>query len=448
MSLKRKRTDLSLADKYEAVKLLKKNVPQTEIAKRLGCSQPQISTISKNRDAIQAEYEGCSNPERKRQRSGKAPTVESALTEWFTAARSRDIPISSNILQEKAVDLASQMNINDFNATSGWLSRWKQRNNIGFKKMHGEKKDADQEAVNHWIDNILPNLLETYSPDNIFNADETGIYYRALPDGTLTFKTDAIAGSKKAKDRVTAMVCVNVSGSDKQRLLVIRKSRDPRCFRGKKSLPVVYRSSANAWMTSDIFREWLKDFNKQMVRQNRKVLLLVDNCSAHPKDAADRLSNVKLEFLPANTTSVIQPCDQGIIKNLKTLYRSQVETVAEEEEEIDIPEGFNREEFLNYVDSDTDLACHRLPTDEDICAQFMNEEKSRDLEIDSEEEDEIQLPVSSSEAKDALSVLRRYLEDNGCEDFNDLYSLEEKCDSLATRLKKQKKITEFINWIP
>ncbi|XP_048759253.2 tigger transposable element-derived protein 6-like [Ostrea edulis] len=199
-----------------------------------------------------------------------------------------------------------------------------------------------------------------------------------------------------------------MSGSDKQRLLVIGKSRDPRCFRGKKSLPVVYRSSAKAWMTSDIFREWLKDFNKQMVSQNWKVLLLVDNCSAHPKDAADRLSNVKQEFLLSNTTSVIQPCDQGIIINLKTLYRSQVvrkiineidsvcsatdiarkltllyavhllskawkgvktstvvncyrkagfvqETVAEEEEEIDIPEGFNREEFLNYVDSDTDL---------------------------------------------------------------------------------------------
>jgi hypothetical protein len=42
MSLKRKRKDLSLADKYEAVKLLKKNIPQTEISKKLGCSQPRL----------------------------------------------------------------------------------------------------------------------------------------------------------------------------------------------------------------------------------------------------------------------------------------------------------------------------------------------------------------------------------------------------------------------
>jgi hypothetical protein len=166
--------------------------------------------------------------------------VESALKEWFSNARSKDIPISTNILQEKAKDLASKMKITVFNATGGWLSRWKHRNNIGFKKMHGEK-DADQEAADHWINNILPQLLETYSPENVYSADETGIYYRALPDGTLTFKTDKIAGSKKAKDRVAVLVCANMDGSDKQKLMVIGKSRDPQCFQGIKGLPVTYR---------------------------------------------------------------------------------------------------------------------------------------------------------------------------------------------------------------
>jgi hypothetical protein len=492
--------------RHEAVKLLKKNIPQTEIAKKLGCSQPQISSISKNRDAIQAEFESCSNPELKRHRSGKAPVVESALKEWFSNARSKDIPISTNILQEKAEDLASKMKITDFSATGGWLSRWKHRNNIGFKKMHGEKKDADQEAADQWINNILPQLLETYSPENVYNADETGIYYRALPDGTLTFKTDKIAGSKKAKDRVTVLVCANMDGSDKQKLMVIGKSRDPRCFRGIKSLPVTYQSSSNAWMTSDIFREWLKMFNKEMVRKNKKVVLLVDNCSAHPKDAADRLSNVKLEFLPSNTTSVIQPCDQGIIRNLKTLYRTRVvkkiirdidnvtsataiarkltlldavhllsrawkdvkistiincyrkagfaqDPADEEEEEINIPDGLDKEQFLNYVESDCDLECHRQPTDDDICSQFtqFNQEDNGQIsrEADSEDEDEeMELPPSSTEAKEALSLLRRYLEVHGCDDFNDFYSLEDKCESVADNLKTQRKITEFIHWIP
>ena len=114
--------------------------------------------------------------------------------------------------------------------------------------------------------------------------------------------------SVKCKDHVTALVCANMDGSDKRRLLIIRKSKEPRCFRGK-SLPVTYRANKNAWMTAEIFTDWIREFNREMCKKKRKVILLVDNCSAHPKESADCLNNVWLEFLPPGTTSVIQPCD-------------------------------------------------------------------------------------------------------------------------------------------
>ena len=94
MSNKRKRNDLSLADKYEVIKLLEQKMPQTQIAQKMGCSQGQVSRISSNRANIMEEYESNANPERKRHRSGKAADVEAALTTWFTNARSRDIPVS------------------------------------------------------------------------------------------------------------------------------------------------------------------------------------------------------------------------------------------------------------------------------------------------------------------------------------------------------------------
>ena len=67
-------------------------------------------------------------------------------------------------------------------------------------------------------------LLEKYEPCNVYNADETGIYYRALPDGTLTFSTDALSGSKKAKERITALVAVNMDGTDKRPLFILVKA--------------------------------------------------------------------------------------------------------------------------------------------------------------------------------------------------------------------------------
>jgi len=69
-------------------------------------------------------------------------------------------------------------------------------------------------------------------------------------------------------------------------------------------------------MKSSIFEDWLTDLNKEFIQSNRKILFFVDNCSAHPEI---ELSNIKLQFLPENTTSLIQPLDQGIIKSFKVI---------------------------------------------------------------------------------------------------------------------------------
>lgn len=50
----------------------------------------------------------------------------------------------------------------------------------------------------------LPNILQAYTPDNIYNADETGIFYKMLPDKTMEFKDVNCHGGKKNKERITA----------------------------------------------------------------------------------------------------------------------------------------------------------------------------------------------------------------------------------------------------
>ena len=47
--------------------------------------------------------------------------------------------------------------------------------------------------------------------------------------------------------------------------------------------------------------------------------MFVDNCSAHPDSI--EASNLKLVFLPPNTTSKLQPMDAGVIQAVKTKYR-------------------------------------------------------------------------------------------------------------------------------
>jgi hypothetical protein len=144
-------------------------------------------------------------------------------------------------------------------------------------------------------------------------------------DGSLCYKLVKLLGSKKAMDRITVVCCSNMSGTDKKKLLVIRKSAMPRYFKGLKmdSLRVKYYGNKNAWMTSVIFKKWLMRWDVELQRKSRRVLLILDNSAAHPQ-CSECEKNIPLEFLPVNTTSLVQALDIGIIKNLKMLYRGKL----------------------------------------------------------------------------------------------------------------------------
>jgi len=189
-------------------------------------------------------------------------------------------------------------------------------------KVQGESKEADGKEANALTENNVAKLIEKYGPDNIYNADEMGFYFRALPDSTYVEKSKKRfeRGVKVAKDRLTVLVCNNMASS-KSRLLVIGQSKQPQCFKNVKTFPMEYRSSRNAWMTSQIWTNWLQNWDLQLCKENKNILLLVDNCSAH---ADVPLKQIHMMFLPPNTTSLIQPCDMDIIRALKAYACNEI----------------------------------------------------------------------------------------------------------------------------
>lgn len=56
---------------------------------------------------------------------------------------------------------------------------------------------------------------------------------------------------------------------------------------------------------------------------NRKVLLLLDICSARPCDLSEGYTNIKWPFLPANTTSELHPLYEGI-QPTRVHYRKMI----------------------------------------------------------------------------------------------------------------------------
>jgi hypothetical protein len=72
---------------------------------------------------------------------------------------------------------------------------------------------------------------------------------------------------KCLKNPLTVLMCVNMTGTDKKRLFVIGKSQTSRCFKNVKKLPVEYEANKKAWMTSDIFQQYVSKWNNKLRRK-------------------------------------------------------------------------------------------------------------------------------------------------------------------------------------
>ena len=147
-----------------------------------------------------------------------------------------------------------------------------------------ERREVDIRSAEEWTSTILPGLLEEYRPNEVYNVDETGLYYRATPDCSLCYCHEKLSGSKKAMERITVLCYSNLTGTDKCKLLVIGKILRPCCFKNVNvdNLPVTYRANKKVWMNSQIFTEWLAAWDSYLTKVNLKILLLLDNCTAHP----------------------------------------------------------------------------------------------------------------------------------------------------------------------
>jgi hypothetical protein len=132
--------------------------------------------------------------------------------------------ITGRIIQQKAKQLARALNIRDFNGSDGWLSKFKKRHHIKEYKRQGEAASAPLEEIPRYQAE-LREIIKNYQPENVYNADETGLYWRMEPDKSLA--SGPISGKKRSKDRVTILLTCNATGDDKLPLLLIHKYQSP-----------------------------------------------------------------------------------------------------------------------------------------------------------------------------------------------------------------------------
>ena len=329
MATKPKRNYLNLKKKVEVIKTAEKNQGMSirELAEQFDCGRTQIAKIIKDKEFILSLYESNASSIRVLTsktygRQSEYADVNKSLYDWYILACSKNIFPMGPQLAEKARQIATCLGKHDFKGSNGWLEKWKKRYNIKQLRISGESGDVQGPTVDSWRER-LPEIVAGYARDDIWNIDETGLLWKALPDLGFGVKGKECRGGRKSKQRFTVAFFVTASGK-KERPVVIWKAENPRCLKrfDKALLPVDYYSQKKAWMDGKILESILTKLNHRLSSSSRSIILLMDNAGCHPEDLKTKFRNIKVCFLPANTTSKLQPLDLGIIQNFKVHYRN------------------------------------------------------------------------------------------------------------------------------
>ncbi|GBC46309.2 CENP-B homolog protein 2-like [Rhizophagus irregularis DAOM 181602=DAOM 197198] len=317
-----KRASLTLAQKHEIClkKVTEPSLKNKELAKLFDVSEGCISSMLKNSQKwLKIDLQA---PEAKGKRQVRVifPEIEEALTLWVLKALENSVDISDQVLHEKAMMFASLYKIENFKGSNGWINGFKKRHNLSCYLKQGEAASAPLEKLDEFRKE-LQDLIRGYSLDDVFNCDETGLYWKMEPKRTISDKP--ISGRKQSKDRVTILLCSNATGREKLKPVFIHKYKNPRPLKNlpKSSLPVEYYWNIKAWMQVSIWNDWIRQFDATMRLKGRKILLLVDNAPVHALYEGVELTNIEIKFLPPNTTAHLQPCDKNIINSFKAHYR-------------------------------------------------------------------------------------------------------------------------------
>ncbi|XP_064092986.1 tigger transposable element-derived protein 1-like isoform X2 [Macrobrachium nipponense] len=352
---------MTLQEKVALLEMLKEGKSYAAVGRHYGINESTVRYIKKKevgiRKAMSISF--CSSAKRvSTVRSKGIVRMELALAMWITDCHKKNIPLNSNNICTKAQELYQQFSTvteggdiqeadflgfddsaekeeeeaeplsapKDFMASNGWFNRFQKRFHLKCS-WHGEMASTDREAAMKYPETFKSIIREKgYRPEQVFNVDDSSLFWKKMPSRTYLMKDEASAsGFKAQKDRVTLIMCGNAAGFMLKPGLIYRAA-NPRALKNKNRnfLPVFWMHNTKAWFNKVLMSNWfiqsfipqVKEYLKDLCMEF-KVLLIMDDAGGHPVDLC--YEGVQLEFLPANT-SPLQPMNQGVIRAFKALY--------------------------------------------------------------------------------------------------------------------------------
>jgi hypothetical protein len=223
------------------VKLSKTNAASKRaIAREYDVNEGAIRKVWDKREQILERSALMSNEAKEktfRSSIGRFTELEDMFYIWIDSMRRANHPVPPSLAIAKAKSIVSSLSIpeTNFKASWQWLRRFRVRRGLQKMLLHGEGAEVNKSDLGLLaaLDDLYA-IIAQYDLENVYNMDETGLFFRLLPRYNLLMPDEDIStirGKKKSKDRVSLIVCTNAVGSHKIPYALIGKPKRPACIK-------------------------------------------------------------------------------------------------------------------------------------------------------------------------------------------------------------------------
>nr|XP_020670660.1 tigger transposable element-derived protein 1-like [Pogona vitticeps]XP_020670661.1 tigger transposable element-derived protein 1-like [Pogona vitticeps]XP_020670663.1 tigger transposable element-derived protein 1-like [Pogona vitticeps] len=217
-----KKKIISIQVKKDIIEKHDRGMRVTDLASEYKMLTSTISTILKKKDVLKDIDVAKGVTILTKKRTPLIEEVEKRLPVWIIEKQLKGESISKSMICEKAKKLHSDlMERNpsgsapqeEFKASRGWFHKFQKRSGIRSITKHGKAASSGHAAPEAFeLDFVKFLKEEEYLPQQVFNCDETGLFWEKMPNRTfITQDEQKMPGHKPMKDRLTLLLCANTT---------------------------------------------------------------------------------------------------------------------------------------------------------------------------------------------------------------------------------------------
>ena len=176
-------------------------------------------------------------------------------------------------------------------------------------------------------------------------------------------------GFKALKDKLTILLGANAAGDFilKPVLFTVVKILGPFRINTKSTLPVLYKGNNKAWMIAHLFTTWSAKCFQPILESGSggrwgeitlKILLFTDSAHGHLRPLMKMCNEINAVFKTANTTSILQPMDQGLILVFKSYDLRNTFHMAMAPTGSDFSDETGKNKLKTFLERNHNSGCH------------------------------------------------------------------------------------------